>query len=184
MSKSINIYLVRHGEAAARWHEASDPGLSALGLSQAKAVSAAFAARPVRKILSSPLRRAQETAAPLAAVLSLPVTVDDHFREVPGPTELAARPAWIAALTHSTWDAVDNNVIAWRDALWTRLGTLTEDTAIFTHFMVINALVGRLNAASRVVYFEPDYCSVTWLQGTNGGAQVRALGATRETLVL
>ncbi|MBI2801600.1 MAG: hypothetical protein HYX63_15240 [Gammaproteobacteria bacterium] len=38
--------------------------------------------------------------------------------------------------------------------------------------------------AWRVVCLEPDFCSVTWLQGTDGGVQLRALGATRETLVL
>ena len=33
------IYLVRHGEAAAGWGDHPDPGLSALGQKQAKAVA-------------------------------------------------------------------------------------------------------------------------------------------------
>ncbi|HSM69467.1 MAG TPA: hypothetical protein VK830_07115 [Xanthomonadales bacterium] len=31
----MSIFLVRHGEAAARWHESDDPGPSELGRQQA-----------------------------------------------------------------------------------------------------------------------------------------------------
>lgn len=35
----MNIYLVRHGEAAEHWHKADDPGLSELGHQQAAEIA-------------------------------------------------------------------------------------------------------------------------------------------------
>ncbi len=61
----MDIFLVRHGEAAASWGQASDPGLSELGIEQASA--AAETLRPLlgleTRLLSSPLKRACDTAS-------------------------------------------------------------------------------------------------------------------------
>jgi broad specificity phosphatase PhoE len=60
------LYLVRHGRAAATFAEAADPGLDALGRSQAEAVAEKLAAIGPIALLSSPLARARETSEPLA----------------------------------------------------------------------------------------------------------------------
>ncbi|MBV9044707.1 MAG: histidine phosphatase family protein, partial [Alphaproteobacteria bacterium] len=62
------IYMVRHGKAAAGFGEDMDPGLDATGKAQAEAVAQKLAPLGPLAILSSPLKRAQETAAPLAAL--------------------------------------------------------------------------------------------------------------------
>jgi broad specificity phosphatase PhoE len=69
MAAARTVYLVRHGEAAASWETAVDPGLSVAGQQQAQALLDTFGATPPRRLVSSPLQRAQETAAPLAALL-------------------------------------------------------------------------------------------------------------------
>ena len=79
----IDIYLVRHGEAAASWGQSPDPGLSELGHEQAR--NAAHALQPLLAgaepvLISSPLARALETAAPLADELGLSVQVNEAFR--------------------------------------------------------------------------------------------------------
>ena len=83
----MDIFLVRHGEAAATWSQSSDPGLSDLGGQQAKAVAEALLSRLPGNtaLLSSPLARARETAFPLAEALEKPVLVEEAFREVPAP---------------------------------------------------------------------------------------------------
>lgn len=184
MVAPINIFLVRHGEAAARWHEASDPGLSRAGEQQALTVLEAVGQYSPMRIITSPLRRAQETAAPLAARWGMTAEVDPRFREVPGPRDLAARPAWIAALMLAEWPGLDATVQAWRATLWSALCASTEPCVIFTHFMVINAMVSAVQDTSQVVAFEPDYCSVTWLKSAASGMTLHALGRARTSVVL
>lgn len=184
MKDPVLIHLVRHGEAAQRWVEARDPALSERGRAQAEAAATRLATGSPMALRTSPLRRAQETAAPLASLWQRPALIDDAFREVPGPEDFAARPAWIEALMHAEWSQVDEAVAVWRTRLWEALLALQEDTVIHTHFMVINAAVSSLQGAPRVVVFEPDYCSVTVLARRGDQLSVHALGASRSTQVL
>lgn len=57
--------------------------LSDLGTQMAEAAAADLVerARPVARIISSPLQRARESAAPIAAAFNLPVDVDDRIIE-------------------------------------------------------------------------------------------------------
>ena len=92
----MDIYLVRHGEAAASWAQAPDPGLSELGREQARAAARLLRPRLATRaveLISSPLARALETAAPLAAELGLAVRVNEAFREIRAPVPLAERQA-------------------------------------------------------------------------------------------
>ena len=97
----IDIYLVRHGEAAASWGQSPDPGLSELGHEQAR--NAAHALRPLLAgaepaLISSPLARALETAAPLAAELGLSVQVNEAFKEIQVPCAAGRTPGLAAAV--------------------------------------------------------------------------------------
>ena len=62
------LILVRHGRAAAGWGADLDPGLDELGRTQAENVAKVLAPQGPLPIVTSPLRRCQETAAPLAAL--------------------------------------------------------------------------------------------------------------------
>jgi broad specificity phosphatase PhoE len=70
----IELFLVRHGEAAQSWGEHDDPELSSLGCEQAKqaAVAVDRAAPKELVLVSSPKMRAQQTAEPLAELRSAP----------------------------------------------------------------------------------------------------------------
>ncbi|HBM88421.1 MAG TPA: histidine phosphatase family protein, partial [Rhodobiaceae bacterium] len=63
------IYMIRHGEAAAGWSEDKDPGLSDLGRAQSEAAAKTIMSREASAlpVLSSPLKRCQETSLPLVA---------------------------------------------------------------------------------------------------------------------
>ncbi|GAA0487022.1 bifunctional RNase H/acid phosphatase [Streptomyces sp. NPDC046215] len=80
--------LLRHGETALTPQKrfsgsgGADPELSPAGRRQAEATAAALAARgTVQAIVSSPLRRCQETAAAVAARLGLEVRTEEGLRE-------------------------------------------------------------------------------------------------------
>jgi probable phosphoglycerate mutase len=72
------IHLIRHGETdgnRSHYIGRRDLPLNATGLAQAQALAASLGAVPIRRIISSPLSRAQQTVQPLAARLDLPVEV-------------------------------------------------------------------------------------------------------------
>jgi broad specificity phosphatase PhoE len=85
MSDRTVVHLVRHGEV----HNPTKvlygrlPGfrLSDAGEAMAKKAAAWFAGKDVVRLVSSPLERAQQTAAPIAGKLDLPVEVDDRLIE-------------------------------------------------------------------------------------------------------
>ena len=79
------VHLVRHGEvdnpAGLLYGRLPDYHLSELGREMAERVAEHFRDRDVVHVRSSPLERAQETAAPIAEALGLPVVVDGRLIE-------------------------------------------------------------------------------------------------------
>jgi broad specificity phosphatase PhoE len=79
------VHLLRHGEV----HNPGKvlygrlPGfrLSTTGEAMASAAAEWFAGKDVTHLVSSPLERAQQTAAPIAEALSLPVAIDERLIE-------------------------------------------------------------------------------------------------------
>ena len=74
------VHLVRHGEvdnpAGLLYGRLPDYHLSELGKEMAERVAEHLRERDVVHLRSSPLERAQETAAPLAEAFDLPVVID------------------------------------------------------------------------------------------------------------
>jgi broad specificity phosphatase PhoE len=85
MSDTTIVHLLRHGEVdnphGIIYGRLPGYHLSAAGRLMADAAADYFAARPVVALFSSPLERAQETAAPVAERLDLPIVLDDRLIE-------------------------------------------------------------------------------------------------------
>ena len=85
MSETTVVHLLRHGEV----HNPTGvlygrlPGyhLSELGLKMADRIAEHLIGEDVTHLVSSPLERAQQTAAPAATALDLPVHIDDRIIE-------------------------------------------------------------------------------------------------------
>ena len=85
MSETTIVHVLRHGEV----HNPTGvlygrlPGyhLSELGLEMAVRVAEHLKGEDVVHVVSSPLERAQETAAPVAEAFGLPVAIDDRLIE-------------------------------------------------------------------------------------------------------
>ncbi|MGY1811711.1 histidine phosphatase family protein [Blastococcus sp. SYSU D00820] len=79
------VHLLRHGEVynPEKILYGRLPGyrLSAAGEAMARTAAGWFAGRGVTHLVSSPLERAQQTAAPIAEALDLPVAVDERLIE-------------------------------------------------------------------------------------------------------
>jgi broad specificity phosphatase PhoE len=85
MAEMTVVHLVRHGEVAnpdgVLYGRMPGFHLSEEGVLQAKAAAAFLAGRDVALLLSSPLERAQETAAPLGAQFGIEPRVDERLVE-------------------------------------------------------------------------------------------------------
>jgi probable phosphoglycerate mutase len=97
------LILVRHGESEANIshtfaNRGAGPELTPLGRQQAARLAERLCGREVTEIHSSPLARAAQTATAVAAVLGLPVTIEEALREYDvGELEGQANPvAWAA----------------------------------------------------------------------------------------
>jgi broad specificity phosphatase PhoE len=79
------VHLLRHGEVynPDRVLYGRLPGyrLSELGVAQARVAAEFLALRPVGRLVTSPLERAQQTATPLAELTGQDVVVDDRLTE-------------------------------------------------------------------------------------------------------
>ena len=80
------LFLIRHGESLynieGRIQGQSDVALSPLGLRQSEAIAEALSGSGIDAVFTSPLRRAMQTAAPVAERLGLKVQSDERLKEL------------------------------------------------------------------------------------------------------
>ncbi len=186
------VYVIRHGKPAATWggHD-DDPGLDETGQEQARAVAAVLAAlpegeRPVR-VASSPLRRCRETAAPLAAILGVPVEIEPAVGEIPTPSALPPedRPTWLRKAFAGDWSDIegDRDYLAWTAEVAGALARY-EGCAVFSHFVALNAAVAAAEGSRAVMAFRPDHASVTVFEVVDNRLRLVEKGREASTGVL
>lgn len=183
------LYLVRHGKASSAFDEAVDPGLSDEG--REAAVDLALKLEPLGPlpIFCSPLKRAQETAAPLANRWSTKPQLSSAVSEIPTPAEIAAggvqaRGAWLRQLSGQRYPEQPGLLRAWRQGILGTLLSCRTDMVIVTHFMVINAAIGFCLGDDRLVLEQPDYCSVNVVENSDGRLTLIERGTAAVTRVL
>ncbi len=168
------IYMIRHGKAAAGWDGDADPGLDALGQSQAEAVAdkiQSLIAAPV-PVFSSPLKRCQETAAPLAKAWGVTPQIETGVGEIPPPvTDLTARTQWLRRVMAGSWEGLYKDDVSvesgvdfrgWNGNVLSTLNAMQgEAVVIFSHFIALNAAYCAATGAEDVVSFAPANCSLS-----------------------
>ena len=179
------LYLVRHGRAAAGWNTDLDPGLDEIGLRQAITVAQRLAPLGPLPILTSPLRRCRETAAPLAATWIVEARIEHAVAEIPSPegVAMADRVDWLRAVMRGTWGELETRYVTFRDQVVTRLAGMVEDSVVFSHFVAINAAIGKAIGDDRLVVRSLDNCSVTVFDVVDGSLQLVESGHEADTLI-
>jgi probable phosphoglycerate mutase len=173
----MQVLLVRHALPLRSEHgEGSDPDLSEQGWAQVKRLPDALARFPISRVVSSPQRRAIQTAEPVAAARQLNVEIDDRFAEydrdlpvyIPVEQIKAERPEeWARLAQGHLPSAVDEDAFRARvraavDAL-VAAGDPEDTVAVFSHGGVINVLLHEILGTARLLSFPVDYASVTRL---------------------
>lgn len=178
------VYIVRHGRAAASFIDDLDPGLDELGRKQAESACKVLEGHTPLELRSSPLKRARETAVPLQAALSQEIAVEERFAEIPSPgLSLAERGPWLRGVMQGRWREQSADLQRWRQDLIDCLREIRADTAIFSHFVAINAAVGAAEGDDRVVLFRPDNGSITAIETGSGRLAVLSRGTEAETRI-
>lgn len=178
------IYLVRHGEAAAGFAGHADPELSPLGQRQAEQAATELSSATGARIFSSPLRRAQETAAPLAALRGQQPAIEVAMTEIPSPTaDLAERARWLREAMGGSWRDLPEPQQRFRQALVDWLVQRPTDAICFTHYVAINLAVGAALGDDRLHIFSPTNGSITILESLPSGLKLVQLGAEAATRV-
>ena len=164
------VHLVRHGEvhnpAGLLYGRLPDYHLSELGKEMAERVAEYFRDRDIVQLRSSPLERAQETAAPIAEAFNLPVVTDARVIEAANYFE-GLRLSFDGALRHPkywryfrnpylpTWGEPYRDILArmrpaMRDAASAALG---HEAVIVSHQLPI--WIARSDAEGRRMAHDP-----------------------------
>jgi probable phosphoglycerate mutase len=172
----VELVLIRHGLPMRIENEPgtpADPPLCEEGHEQARRVAAWLAPEGFDVVYSSPMRRAVETAQPLASMLGLDVVVDDELAELDRghhfyvPVEelkATGDPRYQQLLDGTLYGDVDVET-------WSKVASLAvqriveahpdDRVALFAHGGVINAYLSRILKLDTTFFFGPGYTSIS-----------------------
>jgi broad specificity phosphatase PhoE len=181
----VRVHLVRHGRAAAGWDRDVDPPLDAIGEAQAHRVAEQLAPLGPLPIVTSPLRRCRETAAPLAERWDVVPTVQTEVAEIPSPSGVAMedRVAWLRQAMAGSWVELGARYTEFRDGVLRFVAGCERDTVIFSHFIAINAVLGECLGDDRIVIRRLDNTSVTVVETDAGDLRLVEAGHEADTLI-
>jgi probable phosphoglycerate mutase len=193
----MELLVIRHAEpirvtAAETGGAAADPTLTKRGHEQAALLAAWLAAEGVDHIVCSPLRRATETARPLADALALDVTVDPELCEydanadsyIPIEELRASKDDRWHAMVEGRWeDFGGENPEIFRTRIVAALDRVVEthpgeQVAVVCHGGVINVYLAALLGIDRHLWFDPGYTSISRVRASRTGA--RSIGSLNE----
>lgn len=193
----MELLVIRHAEPVRVTAEESggapaDPELTARGREQAARLGDWLAAEGVDHVVSSPLRRATETATPLAEALGLDLAIDDQLCEYDANADSYIPIEELRELKDDRWQAMVEG--RWEDfggeapdvfrrRIVARLDAVIvehpgERVAAVCHGGVINVYLAALLGIDRHLWFDPGYTSVSRVRASRGGA--RSIGSINE----
>ncbi len=193
----MELLVIRHAEPIRVTAEESggraDPGLTDLGRQQARRLAAWVAADGIDHIVSSPLRRATETATPLATTTGLPVTIDEDLGEydrsateyIPVEEMRAANSDRWQAMVEGRWeDFGGEDPRTFRARIVPCFDRIIdahpgERVAVVCHGGVTNVYLATVLGMDRHLWFDPAYTSISRVHAARSGA--RSVGSINET---
>ena len=184
----MELIFIRHG-LPVRIDEGdgegpADPALSDVGRRQALALAAWMADERVDAIWVSPMRRARETAVPLAERLALPVTIDDDLAEFDRDALSYIPLEELRAAKEPGWNEVPERPEHFHTSVVTAVERIIaahprQRVAVVCHGGVINAYAGHVLKIDEPLFFLPDYTSVNRILAASTGE--RSIGSLNET---
>jgi probable phosphoglycerate mutase len=180
----MDLLLVRHAEPM-RVVDAvgkADPHLHERGIAQAERLAAWLGEESLDGVWSSPLRRAIDTADPVARVHNLPITIDADLAEfdrndnsyIPIEEMKATRDPRLQAIAEGRYEEFGMDyeafsagaINAMEDIIAANSG---RKVAVICHGGVINLYLAHVIGMERRVFFEPAYTSISRVLAARSG---------------
>jgi probable phosphoglycerate mutase len=191
----MELLLIRHAlPERIETHDGSpaDPPLSAQGRAQAERVARWLGAEKIGAIYASPMRRARETAEPIARAVGAKIEIDpglvemDHLSDVYIPLEQLKSedyPRWQALIQQGgLYAGVDLNAFRYNvvTSVERAIGAHPGGrVALVCHGGVINAWAGHVLGISDPFFLDVAYTGVSrFLAASTGERSVRSLNET------
>ena len=170
----------------------ADPSLTAIGRDQSARLAAWLAVEGIDHVVTSPLRRAIETAEPLADVLGLDLEVIDELREYDADADSYIPIEEMRAEKSERWQAMV-------EGRWADYGGEPPDefrgrivpciervidaypgrrVAAVCHGGVINVYLASVLGIDRHLWFDPEYTSISRVRAARSGP--RSVGSINE----
>lgn len=174
----MQLIFVRHGKPKVVEGD-NDPVLSDMGRAQAERLADWLSRQNVERVVSSPMRRALDTADPTSSMLGIELEVVDGLAEVGrggpgyrGVEELRKDPVGWAQFLDDPVSYFGGDPIVFRETVLSSVAGLfdghgTGRTAVFTHGVPINLVISHVLGLKRVIHFLPHYCSLTRVAGSS-----------------
>ncbi|MFC7674835.1 histidine phosphatase family protein [Mycolicibacterium sp. GCM10028919] len=176
----MQLLVIRHAlPLRSEPGQGSDPDLSPEGVEQAGRLPEALKRFPITRLVSSPQRRALQTAQPVADALGLTIDVDDRLAEYDRdlthytPIEEASQEDVQRLIDGHLPGGVDEDAFVSRVVEGAKdivAAAEHDDTvALFSHGGVINALVHEVMQTERLLCVQVDYAGITRLLASREG---------------
>ena len=162
----------------------ADPVLTDEGRRQAELLAGWLAHERIDHLMSSTLRRAQETAAPVGERVGLDVELVQGLSEfdadadsyIPIEELRRTRDPRFFALVEGRWDELGSSVEpnAFADLVFATIESVVDRfpgqrVAVVCHGGVINLYLGRILGVERHLWFEPGYTSINRVAASREG---------------
>jgi 2,3-bisphosphoglycerate-dependent phosphoglycerate mutase len=185
----VELIIVRHArpDHVEDADGAADPELAPIGHRQAELVGAYLAADGVDAIISSPLTRARQTAAPLARLLGMQTKIVDgvaeYDRDDPSyvPAEIMRANVAQGGEDEFWKDPLgglgEEEKAAWIGSVAAAFETIIaahsgQRVAVFCHGMVTSVWFAHTLGIDDMIRFTPDYCGVTRMLASSSNEYV------------
>jgi probable phosphoglycerate mutase len=190
----MELLLIRHAEPM-RIVDAdgpADPPLHERGRQQAERLAAYLSEESLEGLMSSPLRRARETAEPVGKVHNLPVVVDEELAEwdraatsyIPVEELRATNDERWRSLVENSFDVFDFDVTAFQQGVVAAVERIIHanpgrKVAVVCHGGVINVYLAHILGLDQQLFFLPVYTSLHRVLASRTGH--RGISSLNET---
>jgi probable phosphoglycerate mutase len=162
----------------------ADPALAPRGIEQAAALAEWLATEEVDAVWASPMRRALETAAPVADRLGLAVTVDEGLAEYDRESLSYIPIEELKAANDPRWHQVPERPEHFVGVVVEAVERIvaahpSQRVAVVCHGGVVNAYAGHVLGIDEPLFFLPAYTSISRVLASGSGP--RSIGSLNET---
>ena len=182
----MQLVLIRHARPTRDdgANGPADPGLSPVGQQQAAALADWLGTESFDAIYSSPMRRALETAAPLAERLGIKVTAEPDIAEYDAGAASYIPIEELKAAGDPRWMELPDDIPGFQARVVEAVERIVSahgsgNVAVVCHGGVVNVFLSWVLKAEQALFFLPHYTSVSRVLASADGR--RTIDAINET---